>query len=72
MSDVHVRPLMGHDLPEAIPPRIRERAQVYKGPEGWFWLHRCAPCWYDGSDFPCLAQPGALAGALRHLKGCCK
>jgi hypothetical protein len=71
MSDLHTLPLLGHDMPEVF-PRLREKAQVYRGPEGWHWMHPCAPEWINGSNFPYAAHVGALAGALRHLKECCK
>lgn len=69
MSDLHPLPLMGHDMPEAIPP-LRAKACVYPLAEGWHWEHECAPGWWKTSDIPWTRQCYAYDAAVKHLKEC--
>lgn len=71
MSDIHAMPLLGHDLPEYIPPRARHKARVWPRPDGWRWEHECAPGWWKDSGFPYIDSQGAHDGALKHLRECC-
>lgn len=71
MSDLHVLPLLGHDMPEAEPVWLRQKAHVYPTRDGWRWAHCCAPHWTAEGDFPYMACGSACDGALRHLKECC-
>lgn len=70
MSDLHILPLLGHDLPEVEPVWLRQKAHVYKGADGWRWAHCCAPHWTAAGDFPHIDCGGACDGALKHLKEC--
>jgi hypothetical protein len=71
VSDLHTLPLLGHDLPEIIPPRLREKAHVWPAPDGWRWEHQCAESWRKDSGFPFAALESAQEGAMKHLKECC-
>lgn len=68
MSDLHVLPLRGHDLP---PVRLYVRAKVFKVPvKGWTWQHTCD---HDKTRVSLIwfsSQRAAFRAARNHMRWC--
>lgn len=78
MSDLHILPLLGHDLPEISDMPRQEKARVYKdetflGDPTWRWEHPCR--WKGGVleySYPLPSWRAAFNMAAQHVKECCK
>jgi hypothetical protein len=67
MGDLHVLPLLGHDLPGRKP----RKAHVYKEETGfWVWEHGCTDGIYRGNVYTDWAA--TLKAALKHLGSVCE
>lgn len=69
MSDLHVLPLRGHDLPHM---RLYTRARVFRiAPGLWTWEHRCDQDTNRVSLVSLADQATAFRRAWVHVRRCC-